>query len=94
VREIEGSKRVTEMQRRPAGDGNLPLLLRLRRWCSSSTERDGEQGLARWALGGKEKWMGVNGVKPVAQTRRRVVLIGRDWLGWRCSVDGVVDWFQ
>jgi hypothetical protein len=72
VREIEGSKRVTEMQRksrrRPAGDGNLPLLLGLRRWCSPSIEREGEQRLARWALGGEEKWMGANGVELVAQT--------------------------
>jgi hypothetical protein len=68
-REARGSWRCRERsRRRPAGDGNLPLLLRLRRWRSPSTEREEEQGLARWALGGKEKWMGENGVEPVAQT--------------------------
>jgi hypothetical protein len=68
-REARGSQRCREeSRRRPAGDGNLPLLLRLRRWCSPSTEREGEQGLARWALGGEEKWLGANGIEPVAQT--------------------------
>jgi hypothetical protein len=68
-REARGSRRCRERSRiRPAGDCNLPLLLGLRRWCSPSTEREGEQRLARWALGGEEKWMGENGVEPVAQT--------------------------
>jgi hypothetical protein len=68
-REARGSQRCREEgRRRPAGDGNLPLLLELRRCRSPSAEREGEQGLARWALGGGERWMGVNGVEPVAQT--------------------------
>jgi hypothetical protein len=47
-REARGSQRCKEeSRRRPAGDGNLPLLLELQRWCSPSTEREGEQGLAR-----------------------------------------------
>jgi hypothetical protein len=51
-----------------AGDGNLPLLLGLRRWRSPSAEREREQGLGKRALGGGERWMGANGVEPVAQT--------------------------
>jgi hypothetical protein len=46
--------------------------------------------------------MGANGVEPKAQRLgldlRRVGVdaecggfVGRDWLGWRCSVGGVVD---
>jgi hypothetical protein len=45
--------------------------------------------------------MEANGIEPVVQMlglglKRAgvdavVVLIGHDWLGWRCSVDGVVD---
>jgi hypothetical protein len=47
-REARGFQRCREEgRRRPAGDGNLPLLLRLQRWHSPSTEREGEQGLAR-----------------------------------------------
>jgi hypothetical protein len=55
-------------QEKACCDGNLPLLLRLRRWRSPSTEREREQRLAEWALGGEEKWMGENGVESVAQT--------------------------
>jgi hypothetical protein len=47
-REARGSRRCREeSRRRPAGDGNLPLLLRLRQWRSPSAESEGEQGLAR-----------------------------------------------
>jgi hypothetical protein len=45
--------------------------------------------------------MGVNGIEPVAQTLGLGLIrvgvdavcggFGHDWLGWRCSVDGVVD---
>jgi hypothetical protein len=48
LREARGSRRCREEnRRRPAGDGNLPLLLGLRRWRSPSAEREGERGLAR-----------------------------------------------
>jgi hypothetical protein len=47
-REARGSQRCREeSSRRPAGDGNLPLLLGLRQWRSPYAEREGEQGLAR-----------------------------------------------
>jgi hypothetical protein len=47
-REARGSQRCREESwRRPAGDDNLPLLLGLWQWRSPSTEREGEQGLAK-----------------------------------------------
>jgi hypothetical protein len=47
-REARGSRRCREeRRRRPAGDGNLPLLLGLRRWRSPCAKREGEQGLAK-----------------------------------------------
>jgi hypothetical protein len=42
-REARGSRKCREESRgRPAGDGNLPLLLGLWRWCSPSAKREGE----------------------------------------------------
>jgi hypothetical protein len=47
-RKVRGSQRCREeRRRRPAGDGNLHLLLGLQRWRSPFAEREGEQGLAR-----------------------------------------------